>query len=214
MPRTKYSQKYVGLLRSIVRIINDSEVIKIAIEPNRRQILGLLNAQDMTVSELANILRKDISTVYRHVHKLEGSGLVEPAGEKKVHNVPEKVYRRTAKLFFFSPGAAKKIEDQILTGYTMSMSQTLLRVLAEMGYDIKRDPESDDKFSRMVLKLNDLSAGGMERIPHDEEREISLPMYVFLILAIGVINLESDPELKMACEHFLARVNNKKLLVG
>jgi hypothetical protein len=52
----------------------------------------------------------------------------------------------------------------------------------------------------------------MERISHDGEREMSLPAYVLLMLVIGLISLDSDPELKRKLEYLLARVKNKELL--
>jgi DNA-binding transcriptional ArsR family regulator len=201
-------------VKSIVRVIKDIDVIKIAIEPNRRRILALLNSQDMTVSELANALRKDISTVYRHMHKLEGAGLIESSGERRVHNIPEKVFRRTAKHFLFSPEAVKMMDEGMFTEYSQSTSEALLSMLEEMGYDIERGEEYDRNFQKMLMRWNQLVAEGLEKISDKEGKEISLPMYILLMLSVSLIRLETDTELKRTSELFVSKIKNRSSRSG
>lgn len=201
-------------MKSIVRIIKDIDAIKIAIEPNRKRILALLNSQDMTVSELANALRKDISTVYRHMHKLEGAGLIESSGERRMHNIPEKVFRRTAKHFLFSSEAVKMMDEGMFTEYAQSTSQTLLAILEEMGYDIERGEEYDRNFQKMLIRWNELAAEGMDRISDKEGKEISLPMYILLMLSISLIRLKTDPDLKRTSELFVSKIKKRRSRSG
>lgn len=210
MLRTKYPRVYIGLLKPVIKIINNPETIRVAIEDNRKKILDLLTSQDMAVSDLANILRKDISTVYRHVHKLESAGLVEPTGEKKTHHIPEIVYGRTAKVFLFSPEAAKEVDPQILVTQGRMVGHTLLELLKEMGYEVDASEEFRENFVQMFIRMNHLTSEGMQRVSQETDREISLPLFILLMLAIAMINKDSDPELKAKVGRFLSGVKMKK----
>ena len=210
MQKTKYSRVYDYILKPIVKIITDPESISIAIEENRKRILDLLTSQDMSVSDLADILKKDISTVYRHMHKLEGAGLVEPAGERRTHHVPEKMYSRTAKVFLFSPEAAKKVEHRFLMDQGQQVARTLLLTLREIGYDVDESDEYRENFARLFIRMNDMTSEGMERISQEGDREISLPMFILLMLTMVILNKDQDPELKRNIERFLGGIKDRK----
>lgn len=197
-------------MKPIVKIITDPEAISIAIEDNRKRILDLLTSEDMSVSDLANILKKDISTIYRHIHKLEGAGLVEPAGEKKTHHIPEKMYGRTAKVFLFSPEAAKKVEHRFLIEQGQQVASALLPTLREIGYDVDESEEYKENFALMFIRMNHLTSEGMERISQESDREISLPMFILLMLTMVIVNKDHDPELKKIIERFLDGIKETK----
>ena len=78
-------------------LIRDARKIKEALEPSRQKILELLSIKEMDVKEIAAILEKDVSTIYRHISKLEDSGLVEKAREERVGPVSRRYYGRVAR---------------------------------------------------------------------------------------------------------------------
>ena len=97
-----------------IKFLDDPEVIKIAIDPTRRKILELLRLNNLTVAQIVNILEKDQSTIYRHVEKLVKAGIIEQSGERKEHHIPEKIYSRTAKIFFLAPGIGALSKEDVL----------------------------------------------------------------------------------------------------
>jgi DNA-binding transcriptional ArsR family regulator len=50
-----------------VVVVTDPKIIKVGIEDTRRKILALLRFNDLAVSQIAQVIGKDESTVYRHV---------------------------------------------------------------------------------------------------------------------------------------------------
>jgi DNA-binding transcriptional ArsR family regulator len=69
-----------------VMVLTDPDVVKIATEATRRQILSLLRVNDLSISQIAQILGKDQSTVYRHIKKLEKYGLIKIVGKNRLYN--------------------------------------------------------------------------------------------------------------------------------
>lgn len=196
-------------MKPVVKIIHDPEIIKTAVEQNRKQILILLNTQDMTVSDIANAMRKDISTVYRHVHKLESVGLVEVVGEKRTHHIPEKVYGRGAKIFLYSPEAVEKMDGQFLEEHAMPSAAVLLGMLREMGYEVNGSREFRDNFAKMLLRFNMLATKELQNLSPESDREISISMHILIMLVIGLINLDIDPEIDERVKRFLAGIELK-----
>jgi DNA-binding transcriptional ArsR family regulator len=193
-------------VKPVVKIIDDIDVIKVAIEENRKQILLLLNKKDMTVSELADEMRKDISTIYRHVHKLEGNGLVEQAGERRVHHIPEKIYGRTARLFLYSSDAVKRMGAGFIEAHALPSSLVLLDILRAMGYEIDGSPEFAMDFTKMLLRFNVLATQELQGVSLETEKGISISTYMLVMLILAVINLDADPELKEMAGKFLKGV--------
>ncbi len=96
-----------------IQVISDPEVIKILLNPTRREILKVLRkgyyrdgsskiSYDMSVSEIAEILETTPQRLYHHIDKLIEAGLVEKSREmKKVRSVIT-FYRRTARNFIIA----------------------------------------------------------------------------------------------------------------
>jgi DNA-binding transcriptional ArsR family regulator len=118
-----------------IRVIDDPAIIKLVTDETRRSILELLRVNHLTVAQLTSILEKDQSTVYRHVEKLLKAGIIEQTGERKEHHIPEKVYGRTAKIFFLAPGMdAVPGKDALLKHWEQS-TEKVARLLRQVGYE-------------------------------------------------------------------------------
>jgi DNA-binding transcriptional ArsR family regulator len=196
-------------VKPVVKIIDDPAVIKIAVEETRRQILTMLNEQEMTLSEIARKIKKDISTVYRHIHQLQRAGLVEVVGEKRVHHIPEKVYGRTAKLFLYSPEAAEQFGRDLQAAHIIPSVHMLIDLLQEMGYDVENSEEFRDNLGKILIRFNVLTAQALERLSPDREMEISISIYILLMLITGLINLDLDQDLSERVKRFRAGVREK-----
>lgn len=90
-------------MKNSVRFFEDSKKLRMGLEDTRNKILQLLKIEDMSISQIAEALNKNNSTIFRHIKKLEEAGFVEVKGERKEHHIPEKIYGRTADVFLLSP---------------------------------------------------------------------------------------------------------------
>lgn len=94
------------MCRIPVMIVSQPKQLKALSDPTRIKILELLREHPMSVSEIAERLGRDKSTVYRHIKALEDAGLVEVV--EKIGN--EVVYGRVAYVFcsFLTPTRKSK----------------------------------------------------------------------------------------------------------
>ncbi len=132
-----------------IRLIEDPAALKVGLEGTRNQILELLRVKEMGISQIAEALGKDQSTIYRHVKKLEDAGFVEVKGERKQHHIPEKVYGRTAKWFLLSP---EPLGDEFPYALGMDWNEErtrkCLEMLDKMGFECRKREE-------VIKELND-----------------------------------------------------------
>ncbi len=146
-----------------IEIVDDPEIIKIIVEETRSKILRLLRFRDMTISEIASILNKDVSTIFRHIKKLEKAGLIKVTGERKVHNIPEKLYGRTIKTIILAPEAYER--SSFIKRYTEKAFSEIKEALSEMGYSVE-----DEKFLKdFLLKIEDLPLEDLNLLIRDME---------------------------------------------
>ncbi len=144
-----------------IEIVSDPETIKVIIEDTRSKILKLLRFRDMTISELSSILNKDISTIFRHVKKLEKAGLVEVTGERRVHNVPEKVYGRTVKTIFLAPEAYEK--SAFTRRYQERTAEQIREALLDMGYFV----EDTEFLKEFIVYMEEITLEDIDKLRKD-----------------------------------------------
>jgi DNA-binding transcriptional ArsR family regulator len=125
--------------RAETLVLKDPDQIKVVVDETRRNILSLLRFNDMTVSQIADILQKDQSTIYRHMSRLEESGFVEVSGEKKTHHIPEKIYARKAHFFILAPESEET--SKILESYSGKRMEQLYNLMKKMGVNITPSQE-------------------------------------------------------------------------
>jgi DNA-binding transcriptional ArsR family regulator len=118
-----------------VVVVTDPKIIKVGIEDTRRKILALLRFNDLAVSQRAQVIGKDESTVYRHVEKLKDAGYITATGERTVHHIPERTYGRTARVFILSPDDFGKADaSRILEKERKEQVAAAVRIVSKAGY--------------------------------------------------------------------------------
>ena len=132
-------------MREVI-IITEPDKMKILAESTRFKILELLRMHPMSVSELSTFLKKDRSTVYRHVKALEKAGFVEEIRQEG----HEKIYARTARLFLLKVEPDESIEE-FRRQYLRIEASRLMEILKKSGVKIK-DEERFVKLVEEVLK--------------------------------------------------------------
>ncbi len=174
-----------------IKVIRDPKAIVIGMERNRREILKLLRFNDLTVSQMAEILEKDESTIYRHIKKLEDVGLVSVVGERKRYHIPEKVYGRKSNLYIFAMDKeAPEEQIKVRKNYEREMANDMVEKLKNLGYSIK----NKEKTSNLILKLfKNLREGWEEKL---EDKNLDFEMYWKLFTINLILTSEKDEKMK------------------
>ncbi|MBS3790699.1 MAG: winged helix-turn-helix transcriptional regulator [Candidatus Thermoplasmatota archaeon] len=179
-----------------IKLFEDSETLKIGLEKSRRQILDLLRVKNMTISQVAEALEKDQSTVYRHIKKLEEAGFIEVKGERKEHHIPERIYGRTAEVFLMAP-------EPISSGNTSAFGiawndekvKECINMLEDIGYEVEKEgviEELVDHFSELDREVNEELSRSL-----DEDSKIDFSSLMQIKFLISLIKIEnSGPELE------------------
>ncbi|MGM0404540.1 MAG: ArsR/SmtB family transcription factor [Thermoplasmatota archaeon] len=118
-----------------VETVKEIDRIKISLEETREKILALLRVNNMSISQIAEVLNKDQSTINRHIKKLENAGFVEVVGERKEHHIPERIYGRAADTFLINPDvqSTKKLAS-LMIKWNLGYNIDTLEKLDMVGY--------------------------------------------------------------------------------
>ena len=164
-----------------IEIVDDPDKIKIIIEETRAKILRLLRFRDMTISEMASILNKDVSTIFRHVKKLESAGFIRVTGERKIHNVPEKLYGRIAKTIILAPESFER--SSLIRRFEEKRTANVKRALGEMGYEI----EDEDFLKKFMIYIEDLPIEDLNKLSRDMDwNDLRVLQHILILLKIDV----------------------------
>ena len=80
--------------------LTEPEQVKALSHGLRTTILGLLHERAATVTELATAVERPKSTVAHHVKVLTEAGLVQVVRTRRVRAIEERLYGRTARMFY------------------------------------------------------------------------------------------------------------------
>jgi len=133
-----------------LKTISDPEAFKLFADETRRKIVFLLRAKEMTVSQIAEELNITPQTVYHHIKKLVGGGMVEVTREVRVDHLIESYYRATAEAFHFTVGktshSAKALTEQI---------DAALNALKRVGFKIQYDEKVVSQLAKLQMEMNE-----------------------------------------------------------
>jgi DNA-binding transcriptional ArsR family regulator len=187
-----------------LRIIRDPHAIKIGIEDTRRKILALLKVNPLTVAQIATALGKDQSTIYRHMEKLQDADLVEVAGERKEHHIPEKIFRRTAKVFLIAPEVGALTDElDLLDTYVKEQVRRLLRILKDLGHLETLDDDLVARTQELLLHIDAEVRGELDRARVEEQLELHTIWRLETILLL--LALRRNPDLRDEMDAILSR---------
>lgn len=186
--------------RAETLVLKDPEQIKVVVDETRRNILSLLRFNDLTVSQIADVLQKDQSTIYRHMSKLEEAGFVAVWGEKKTHHIPEKVYTRTAHFFILAPESEE--ESKILESYSAKRMERLYHLMKRMGAKIRTDEEIVTEGRRFLAALRSELFREYEEIDEPLDVIMLKKLELFLIL----LRMEENEEFRERVFQFMRKL--------
>ena len=154
----------------------------------------------MTVSQIAEILQKDQSTIYRHMSKLEETGFVEVTGEKKTHHIPEKVYSRTAHFFILVPESEET--SKIIETYSAKRMEQLYHLMQKMGADVKIDDSLITEGRRFLAALRSEIFREYEIIDEPLDVIMLKKLELFLIL----LRVQQNEEFREKVFQFMSKL--------
>jgi len=178
-----------------VVVVTDPKIIKVGIEDTRRKILALLRFNDLAVSQIADVIGKDESTVYRHVEKLKTAGYIQTTGERTVHHIPERIYGRTARVFILSPDDFGKADaSRILDKERMDQVAAAVRIVSKAGYKTGDQEKSaellTEAFTEMDLRTFKIFSDVDDEALADQGKIVRARLLVMLLLLRGDAKLE------------------------
>lgn len=135
-----------------VKVLSDPKTFELLADSTRRQIVNLLKARELTVSQIAEQLAKTPQTIYHHIHKLVEGGLVEVSRQETVENFIEKYYRATAEIFEVRHGEGDEELNE-------SDVESVLRSLSSSELIGKIDDKSISRSVNILKKMRALSFG-------------------------------------------------------
>lgn len=191
-------------------IIRDAQKFKEASEPSRRKILQILSIKEMSVDELAKILERDVSTVYRHISKLEAAGLVEVAREERVGPVTKRYYRRAAKIMIGLLPSKETSETEIFQKASYEKMRKVLLALKGFRYDIPEDEASLDRLTEIAIKWDKLWESCFDARISEEKMVGDLSAYYTAALLLSLVETREDPSLRRATELLVSELAKRR----
>ncbi|RLF79164.1 ArsR family transcriptional regulator [Thermococci archaeon] len=169
-----------------VLIITDPEKIKLLGDRTRLNIVNLLRERPMSASELSVVLKKDPSTIYRHINLLEKAGFVEEVGR----DGNETLYRRSARIFLITPYPKEDITTPTMKAIHRQEAETMYNLLKNAGFKIEDKKAFIEILERFLTMLERLSRDLIKRL-----EGINLNPIEFIHL-MNLLVLINSPELQ------------------
>lgn len=191
-------------------IIRDAQKFKEASEPSRQKILQLLSIKEMSVDELAKILEKDVSTIYRHINKLEVAGLVEVAREERVGPVSKRYFRRAAKIIVGLLPPEETFESEIFRKYSYEKIRKGLLALRGFRYDIPEDEASLDELTEIAIEWEKLWEGSFDARIDEKKMVGDVSAYYTAALLLALVETREDPRLRRATESLVSELAKRR----
>lgn len=119
-------------------VVDDPDTMKLLISGKYNDILELIDFHEMSVSEIAKVLKINPGSAHYHLKELEKRGLVKIVREETKGNVVKKYYRTVARTIYIDSSRFKMLRpgeaDPMDAFY-----DKLLKLMAPFGYEIPLD---------------------------------------------------------------------------
>ncbi len=191
-------------MKDEIRLIEDPASLKVGLEGTRSQILALLRVKEMAISQIAEALGKDQSTIYRHVKKLEESGFIEVVDERKQHHIPEKIYGRTANWFLLTPEPlGSKTPYALGMDWNEDRISSCLDILEEMGFVCDKKEEVVQRLNEILCSLeSEVTRDMMDSL--DENMNIDFFSLLHVKFLVELLKVEYEEELNREIKEIIS----------
>lgn len=149
MPR---KQKLDTTIKAIM-IVEDPAAIKLLFTPKYAEIIRLVDAEELSVSDVARKLDVNSGSAYYHMKELEKHGLVKLVREEISGGVVKKYYRKSAMNFSINasnPASAPAVAEM---GFNEEFKEKLIKSMSYFGYDVLPEKIEDAKLGMMAVDV-------------------------------------------------------------
>jgi DNA-binding transcriptional ArsR family regulator len=134
------------------KFVRDQKAFELMADNTRRQVIHLLRAKEMTVSQVAQELQKTPQAIYQQLRKLLEAELVEVAKEERIDHFIETYYRASAEVFEFVHGEGKS------ESYGEERTRDALTAIGRLGISpLRVDSETTSKIVKISNSMNALA---------------------------------------------------------
>ncbi len=191
-------------------IVRDARKWKETADPTRQKILEFLRTREMSADELAMILRKDVSTIYRHIHRLEAAGFAEVAREERAGAVTKKYYRRAAKLLIGVFPTEKASDIEILSKTLYEHMEKGLIALRGFRYSIPQDQATLDKLTEIAVEWYKQWNDSFNARITEEKMVGDIAAYEKALILLTLVETRESPQLRRATELLVSELTKRR----
>jgi DNA-binding transcriptional ArsR family regulator len=153
-------------------VVDDPETVKLLFSGKYTDILELIDSHEMSVSEIAKVLKINPGSAHYHLKEMEKRGLVEIVREETKGNVVKKFYRTAARNISIDTSKFKMVRPGDIDPMD-EFGDRLARLMPSFGYGIPSDKMDafKDVISRYYKREKALQRriqdAGIEKIESD-----------------------------------------------
>jgi DNA-binding transcriptional ArsR family regulator len=156
-----------------ITIVEDPAAIKLLFTPKYAEIIRLVDAEELSVSDVARKLGVNPGSAHYHMKELEKHGLVKLVREEIAGGVVRKYYRKSARHFTINASNPESAPALAEAGIGEEFMERLLKSMSFFGYDVpaekmeaaKRDLKTTDE--RVKAILAEVQQAGLEKVESD-----------------------------------------------
>ena len=156
-----------------IMIVEDPAAIKLLFTPKYAEIVSLVDAEELSVSDVARKLGVNSGSVHYHVKELEKHGLVKLVREEIAGGVVKKYYRKSARHFTIDSQSPNSAPALAAAGINEEFKEKLILSMSYFGYDVPADKMETAKADLMTVDarvktiLAELQQAGLEKVEGD-----------------------------------------------
>jgi DNA-binding transcriptional ArsR family regulator len=193
-----------------IMVVEDPAAIKLLFTPKYAEIIKLVSAEELSVSDVARKLNVNSGSVHYHMKELEKHGLVKLVREEITGGVVKKYYRTAAVNLTINASNPKSAPAAAEAGFGEEFMERLIRSMSYFGYDVpadkmdlaKRDLLTADMRAKAILA--EVQQAGLEK--DESDRMLVANAYQIAVL----LRLMGDEEFLRAVRTFTTSFSRKK----
>lgn len=156
-----------------IMIVEDPAAIKLLFTPKYAEIIRLVAAEELSVSDIARKLDVNPGSVHYHLKELEKHGLVKLVREEIAGGVVRKYYRAAARNISINASNPRSAPAAAEAGFGEEFMERLIKAMSYFGYDVPEDRMEEAKQNLMTTDarakaiLAEVQQAGLEKVEND-----------------------------------------------
>jgi DNA-binding transcriptional ArsR family regulator len=157
-----------------IMIVEDPAALKLLFSPKYAEILKLIDAEELSVSDIARKLGVNSGSVHYHMKELEKHGLVKLVREEIAGGVVKKYYRKAARHITINASSPQSAPAAAAAGIGEEFMEKLIRSMSYFGYDVPPEKMEEAKKDlittdvRAKALLSEIQQAGLEKVESDQ----------------------------------------------